>query len=130
MAKMDWTRTFVAAPGLRPTASDAFMPMNPTPRAAKPTCRFPLISANIGISVIFSLSFFLSFSLGPAIEHGRAAEIRYLSVRVCRFLLLVLANKQGEERSQQHENQGLNNADQQFQEVERNWQQPPKAGDQ
>ena len=37
----------VAAPGLRPTASDAFMPMMPTaraaPRAARPTCRLPVI---------------------------------------------------------------------------------------
>ena len=29
-----WTKTGVAAPGLRPTASTAFMPMRPTPKAA------------------------------------------------------------------------------------------------
>ena len=27
MARIDWTRIFVAAPGLRPTASEAFKPM-------------------------------------------------------------------------------------------------------
>src|SRR5882724_13473772 len=45
MARIDWTITAVAAPGLRPTASDAFAPMAPTardaPTAARPTCRFP-----------------------------------------------------------------------------------------
>src|SRR5437899_2459269 len=82
MARIDWTRIFVAAPGLRPTASDAFMPINPTPMAApsaaKPTWTFPLSSANIGINDIFT---FLSFcgSTAPAIEHGQTAEIPTLN---------------------------------------------------
>jgi len=29
MARMDWTKTFVEASGLRPTASEAFMPIKP-----------------------------------------------------------------------------------------------------
>src|SRR5580765_5470403 len=78
MARMDWTRIFVAAPGLRPTASEAFIPIKPTPTAApsaaKPTCRLPVISANIGINDIYLLPFF-AFPAAPAIEHGQTAEI-------------------------------------------------------
>src|SRR5512136_1043781 len=61
MARIDWTKIFVAAPGLRPTASEAFMPMKPTPRAApsaaRPTCRLPVSSARIGINDILTISF-------------------------------------------------------------------------
>src|SRR6267378_7538714 len=110
MARMDWTRIFVAAPGLRPTASEAFMPMKPTPiaapSAANPTCRFPVIpSANIGISDIY-LPFF-AFSAAPAIEHGQAVEI--LMMR--RFLSLgVLTNQHREYSGQQHEQERLDKA--------------------
>src|SRR5215467_6796559 len=96
MARIDWTNIFVEAPGLRPTASEAFMPMNPTPSAApsaaRPTCVFPVISANIGVSVISFLSF---FSPAPAIEHGQAVEI---FSSVCRGwgCLLVLTHQQCE----------------------------------
>ena len=42
MARIAWTKIFVDAPGLRPTASEALTPINPTPtaapNAAKPTC--------------------------------------------------------------------------------------------
>src|SRR6267143_5555410 len=78
MARMDWTRIFFAAPGLRPTASEAFMPLTPTPKAApsaaKPTCTFPVSSANIGINDIY-IFLSLLFSAAPAIEHGQAVEI-------------------------------------------------------
>jgi hypothetical protein len=47
--------------GLRPTASEAFMPMKPTPNAApkqaRPMCRFPVISANIGVNICVSFRF-------------------------------------------------------------------------
>src|SRR5215469_16023316 len=43
--KIDWTRTLVEEPGLRPTATEAPMPINPmpisTPAAARPTVIFP-----------------------------------------------------------------------------------------
>src|SRR5580765_2065786 len=94
MARIDWTRIFVAAPGLRPTASEAFMPMRPTPSAApsaaNPTCRFPVIpSANIGINDIY-VFLSLLFSAAPAIEHGQAAEILNHSMmsRLRAFLML------------------------------------------
>src|SRR5690242_19159406 len=116
MARMDWTNIFVEAPGLRPTASEAFIPMKPTPMAApsaaKPTCVFPVISANIGVSVISFLSF---FSAAPAIEHGQAVEI-VSSVR-CRWCLLVLAHQQCEYRREQHEHQRLDKSHQQFHEI-------------
>src|SRR5215472_8384612 len=108
MARMDWTRIFVAAPGLRPTASEAFMPMNPTPSAApsaaKPTWRFPLISANSGICVIYVA--FLAYSTVPAIEHGRTAEILDSVMLGTRLSFLMLANQQGKHRREQHEHQG------------------------
>src|SRR5947207_15878423 len=110
MARMDWTRIFVEAPGLRPTASEAFIPMKPTPiaapSAANPTCRFPVIpSANIGISDIY-LPFF-AFSAAPAIEHGQAVEILVMRGFVPFF---VLTNQHREHGGQQHEHQRLNKA--------------------
>src|SRR5206468_5397532 len=90
MARMDWTRIFVAAPGLRPTASEAFIPMSPTPRAApraaRPTCRFPVSSANIGINDIYVFPFFYG-SAAPAIEHGQTAEINKINDARWRALL-------------------------------------------
>src|SRR5690349_720455 len=123
MARMDWTRIFVEAPGLRPTASEAFIPMKPTPTAApsaaNPTCRFPVISANIGISDIY-LPFF-AFSAAPAIEHGQAVEILVMRGFVSFF---VLTNEHCEHGGQQHEHQRLNKSNEQFHEVKWNWQQP------
>src|SRR6266436_2470040 len=123
MARIDWTRIFVEAPGLRPTASEAFMPMKPTPTAApsaaNPTCRFPVISANIGISDIY-LPFF-AFSAAPAIEHGQTAEILVMRGFVSLF---VLTNQHREHRRQKHEDQRLNKSNQQFHEVKWNRQQP------
>ena len=47
MDRIDWTRIFVDATGLRPTASEAFAPIKPTPMAApsaaRPTCILPVI---------------------------------------------------------------------------------------
>src|SRR5215475_3517132 len=66
MARIDWTRIFVEAPGLRPTAPEAVMPIKPTaraaPSAAKPTCMLPIIS------------FILPFPAATAVEYVRAAK--------------------------------------------------------
>src|SRR6185295_9985398 len=79
MARIDWTRIFVEAPGLRPTASEAFMPMKPTPRAApraaRPTWMLPAISASMGLMVIRFAFRFCYCSTVPAIEHGQTGEI-------------------------------------------------------
>src|SRR5512144_1257739 len=103
MARMDWTRIFVAAPGLRPTASEAFMPMKPTPRAApraaRPTCMLPVNSASIGISDIFLIPFFL-LPTAPAIEHGQTAEILSVVRRFVLVLFLVLADQHGKDSGQ------------------------------
>src|ERR1043166_78207 len=96
--RMACTRIFVAAPGLRPTASEAFMPMKPTPRAApsaaNPTCTFPLSCANTGINICAVLSFFVSPA--PAIEHGQTGEIRLLVVRLAGFFFM-LADQHGKD---------------------------------
>src|SRR3954453_16360997 len=59
MERIDCTSTFVDAPGLRPTALEADMPIIPTlmaaPKAAKPTwmfppTRLPIVSAPVPVS--------------------------------------------------------------------------------
>src|ERR1700742_1140400 len=108
MARIDWTRILVDASGLRPTASEARMPMMPTamaaPNAASPTCKFPLMTE-------------FPFSLNCSCVRG---------VVPFRF---VPANQQREDVGQQHEDEGLNHADQQLKEIEGNGQQPAEAGD-
>src|SRR5512135_1122788 len=111
MARIDWTRIFVDAPGLRPTASEAFMPMRPTamaaPNAARPTWRLPIIA------------FLPAFpcEVRPSIVSGRLA------------FFLVLADQQREDGGQQHEDEGLDEAHQELHEVERDREQPAEAGD-
>src|SRR4051794_3248330 len=101
---MDWTKIGVAAPGFRPTAVAAAVPIRPTPiaapAAAKPTCRFPPIATsasgdNVVIVPLLSLSTDLRFT--------------YLSGR--RWFLLVLANQQCEHCCQQHKHQCLDQSD-------------------
>src|SRR3954447_12541557 len=75
MERIDCTSTFVDAPGFRPTALEADMPIIPTlmaaPRAAKPTwmfppSRFPIDSVPVPVSnAIIDISAFLLF-LPPA----------------------------------------------------------------
>src|SRR5437868_4127602 len=124
MARIDWTRIFVAAPGLRPTASEAFMPMKPTPRAApsaaRPTCTFPLISANIGINDILLFPFSVARRL-PRLNTVKPAKF-FKSVMRCFVALFVLTNQHGKNGCQQHEDHGLNKAHQQFHEVKRDGQ--------
>src|SRR5947207_297963 len=129
MARMDWTRIFVAAPGLRPTASDAFIPIKPTPsaapRAASPTCMLPANSAIMGMTDIY-LPFF-GFCPAAAIEHGPAGRNRWLSqCAVSGVPSLVLADQHGEDCGQQHEDQRLHQAHEQFQKIKRDGQQPTK----
>src|SRR4051812_29525470 len=106
IARIDWTITWVEEPGLRPTASDALAPIQPTaraaPRAARPTCRLPImVCARFLCSV--------------------------LRMRACRPWLVMLTDEQREHRRQQHEHQRLHQTDQQLQEVERDLHQPTNA---
>src|SRR4029434_4132939 len=99
--RIDWTRTGVAAPGLRPTAMAAPAPIKPTPiaapSAARPTCRLPAIS------------FLLRLFRDNHSQERRAAE--HTSSACARgFFSLVLTNQQSEDRAQQHEHQRLHQA--------------------
>ncbi len=117
------------APGLRPTASEAFMPINPTPtpRPTRPDhVRFPPNPRQYGF-IISSFPFF-AFSPAPAIEHGKLTKSLFSSGFCRRRRFLVLTNQQREHGAQQHENQRLHQAHQQFQEIKRNGQQPAEAG--
>src|SRR5215467_4463939 len=119
MARMDWTRTFVEASGFRPTASEAFMPINPTPRAApsaaRPTVKLPVISL-----------LFLSLRLLPFARSSRNLSFDRARSRA----FFPLTNQQGEHSRQQHEHQRLDKPHQQFQEIKWDRHQPAKAGDQ
>src|SRR6516165_1285395 len=119
MARMDWTKTFVEASGLRPTASEAFMPIKPTPRAApsaaRPTVKLPVIYLS-----------FLSLELLPFARSSR--NLSFHGARSRRFFLLT--NQQREHRCQQHEHQRLHQSHQQFQEIEWYGHQPAKARNQ
>src|SRR5207247_2618256 len=59
---------------------------------------------------------------------SRNAAEQSLSVCARNVLLSMLTNKQSEDRAQQHEDQGLHQAHEQFHEIKRNRQQPPEAG--
>src|SRR6188768_526609 len=108
MARIDWTMIFVDAPGFRPTAVDAPMPINPTPiavpSAARPTCKLPVICI------------VLSFVRAPAARRRYAAGDS--SVRRARRRLFVLTDEQREDCRQQHEHHRLHQADQKLHEVE------------
>src|SRR6266536_3872370 len=131
MARMDCTRIFVEAPGLRPTASEALAPINPTPMAApsaaSPTWTLPVIpSASIGNNIGCP---FVWFSAFPASELGQAAEI--LHSMVGRFApFLMRADQQRKHASQEHEHQSLNEPDQQLKKVERDRNEPTQPGHQ
>src|SRR5215472_17682011 len=131
MARMDWTRIFVAAPGLRPTASEAFMPMKPTPRAppnaASPTCMFPVSSANIGINDIYAFLSLLSRRL-PRLNTVKPPKFCKLMGGGGRFVpFFVCAFQHHEYRGQEHEDQRLNEPNQEFHKIKGYWQQPAEA---
>src|SRR5580658_4303464 len=117
--RIDWTRIWVDAPGLQPTASEGFLPMNPTPspepRAARPTVGLPDSTANIGAIISFS-SLFVGF-LGP---RGLATVGPKNLMGIGAVALVVLADQQCEDGGQQHEYHRLHNAGQQLHEVEGN----------
>src|SRR5882762_8686767 len=120
MARMDCTRIFVAAPGLRPTASDALAPIRPTPMAApsaaNPTWIFPVIpSANIGINDIYMFTFLCFSQRLPQLN--TVQPLKFLMMRFMPFV--VFTNQQCEHRSQQHENQGLHDTYQKLHEIKR-----------
>src|ERR1035437_3753127 len=131
IARIACTRILVEAPGLRPTASEAFMPMNPTPMAApsaaKPTCRLPVTpSANIGINICSYLS--LAQRL-PRLNTVKPLKFLNSVCRLPRFFV-VHADEHREHGSEQHEDQCLDDPHQQFHEIERHGYQPAKSRDQ
>src|SRR5437899_12853038 len=83
--RMDWTKIFVAAPGLRPTAVEAAVPIKPTPTAApaaaRPTWMFPpnmlplLKSATANNGTIDIYPSFLWLLVGFEDQHGPAGEV-------------------------------------------------------
>src|SRR5579863_10205852 len=111
IARMDCTRIGVAAPGLRPTASEAFIPMKPTPRAApsaaRPTCRFPLISANIGINILFPF-LFVAQRL-PRLNTVKPPKFLMMRLAV-RVFLIMRHDQHSENRGQEHEHQRLDDS--------------------
>ena len=118
MARIDCTMIFVEAPGLRPTAVDAPMPIKPTPiaapSAARPTCKLPVIA--------------LSFRRFGLANCGRPVRPRVRASRMPLLrLLVVLTDQQREDGGQQHEDQRLHQTDQQLHEIERDRQQPAEA---
>src|SRR5438552_9150730 len=130
MARMDWTRIGVAAPGFRPTADEAPMPIKPTPTAApsaaKPTCTFPFISAKTGINDIYV---FLSF-FSPAPARSTVEPVKSLKSMVRFSVPLFLTYHHGEDRRQQHEDQRLDKTNQQLHEIKWNRQQPAEVRNQ
>src|ERR1041385_1828423 len=125
------TMTLPNAPGLRPTASEAFMPTRPTPiaepRPHNPTERLPATdaSASIGVNMFFLSSF---FSTAPAVDHGQAAEISKSMVMFLAVLFFMRANQGRKHRRQEHEHKGLNQADEDFQEIKWHGQQRAENG--
>src|SRR5204863_6845035 len=121
MERIDCTSTFVDAPGLRPTAAEADMPISPTPMAApmaaKPTwmfppSRFPIVSAPVPVSnAIVDISAFPSLLF--LLPGGRPANSQFRLSHCCGWFLM-LTNQQREYGGQQHENQGLHQTHEQF----------------
>src|SRR6266567_3187144 len=120
--------TFPKAPGLRPTASEAFMPTSPTPIAepnpANPTWMLPLICANTGVNIYASfLSLYQQLPRLNTVEPLKSFE----SMLFLRVLLLVRANQCREHGRQEHKHKGLNQPDQHFQKVK--WHRKQHAED-
>src|SRR6188768_944977 len=69
MARIDCTMIFVDAPGFRPTAMDAAVPIRPTliaaPNAARATWILPVIRLSIHSDVGSGPSFWCGFRLQP-----------------------------------------------------------------
>src|SRR6185369_8490190 len=103
--RMACTRIFVAAPGLRPTASEAFMPMKPTPRAepkqASPMCRFPVISASNGVNILYAFVLFRFSRRLPrlnTVKPPKSLVVGLVAGAVAMTIVVMGANQQGEHR--------------------------------
>src|SRR6266850_4617041 len=119
--------TFPNAPGLRPTASEAFMPTSPTPiaepRPAKPTWMLPVNSPNIGVTIMFI--FIDVFVVAQRLPRLNTVEpLKIFSSMLCygRVLLFVSANQRSKNGGQQHKYKCLDQPDQHFQKIKRDWQ--------
>src|SRR4029453_838045 len=119
MARIDWTRICVEAPGLRPTASEAAMPIKPTataaPIAAKPTCMLPIISLVLPFPAPPRLNMFIRRKSLSLFAHG--------------FFFLMWTHQQSEHRAQKNEHHPLHQAHEHFHEIKRDRQEPPEGGD-
>src|SRR5437773_6986089 len=113
MARIDWTITGVADPGFRPTASAALAPIQPTakaaPRAALPTCRFPLMCLS------------RPFLVAHPCVLGSIVPVR-------RSFLVMLTDQEREDGGQQCEHQRLHQTNQELQEVKWDLYEPADVG--
>src|SRR5438552_18797281 len=113
MARIDWTITCVADPGFRPTASAALAPIQPTakaaPRAAIPTCRFPLMCLS------------RPFLVAHPCVLGSIVPVR-------RSFLVMLTDQEREDGGQQCEHQRLHPTNQELQEVKWDLYEPADVG--
>src|SRR5271170_2012520 len=115
MPMMAWTRIFVAAPGLRPTASAALKPTRPTPMAAprqpRPPWMLPVISA---ITSVMLYAFFGGSP--PSALWARSRRKSVGSVGGLLVLLVVVvavvADQADVDAHKQREHEGLDEADQ------------------
>src|SRR6266478_7309842 len=112
--------TFPKAPGLRPTASEAFMPTSPTPiaepRPQRPTWMLPLISANIGVTITFPFFCFVVAQRLPRLNMVESLKSFRLVV-LFPVLLFVRANQRREHGCQEHEHKGLHQTHKNLQKV-------------
>src|SRR5271169_598917 len=118
---MPWTRIFVEAPGLRPTASAALKPTRPTPMAAprqpRPPWMLPVISAITGI--MFCI--FVVGGLPPSARLARSRRERVGSMRGLLVLIVpvpVVADEANVYAHEQREDERLHESDQKLEEVE------------
>src|SRR5262245_33748952 len=117
--------TFPNAPGLRPTASEAFMPTSPTPIADpsphKPMLRWwrlPPTWANIGVTITFPFFCFVVAQRLPRLNMVEQLK-SYWSLVPAPVFLFMCANQRREHSGQEHEYKRLNQAHKQFQKVKR-----------
>src|SRR5207249_2798728 len=103
------------APGLRPTASEAFIPTRPTPMAEprphNPMWMLPPISANIGVTITFPFDVFVVAQRLPRTSTVQPPKL-FGSMMPFFVRLFVGADQAGEHRGQEHEHKGLHQADQ------------------
>ena len=129
MARIDWTRILRRRAGI---ASHRFRSLHADETHAEG--RAERRQTDVQVSADFcqqGIATFPSLSgSAAAIEHGQAAEIDFSVMRRLGRLFLMLAHQHREHRRQQHEDQRLDEAHQQFHEVKRNRQQPAEARNQ